>query len=728
VGDPGAPERVVRRLRAAAAALAALALAGAPGPSGVPAAGAAEPAASTYVVPKALERQLKNQMKILILEDHRLPLVHFRFMVRAGAADEPAEKAGVAHLTMQTLRQGAGVLDARAISERIDGLGAEWGATATRDYCAITAQFLTRDWLSGLDLLAGIVREPTFPVEEVERQRSQALGQIQQSRDQNAVIAGEHVAALVYGEHPYARPILGDPGSVQAITRDDLVAFHQAYFRANLCVLVVAGDVDPSAVVAAVEARFADWHPGDAPQRTHPPLPSPGANRVRLLDKPGVTQAELRVGFPGTSRRSPDFHALQVMNYVLGGGGFSSRLLENARSKGGLTYSASTSFDFGQDTGAFYASTFTRNATVGLMLDTVLGTLDEFRRGGPTAKEVEDARRFLIGALPLGVQTAEGLAAQWAAIDLYDLGADYFERYAERVNAVTPAIARAAAEKYLRTEKLAIVAVGTADSIRTALEKFGPVEVLDYRSPTGAVPVSRPAEVVPPEALAPGAVERAKPVLERALEAHGGAARLRAVRDLASRSAVSVTTPNGSVDGEIAVVVRLPAQTRIEMSMLGQSGIQVLNGDQAWSSSGGQVQDLSGEQKQAMEAGLRTQVLPFLKRLADGAAQVGWVAEEKVGGEEVDVLQVVDAGTLSRASFGRASGLLLRLEQEEPAMFGGGKVPMARLYSDYREVDGIRVPFRTERLARGTRLIEDRVTSLAINRGVAESQFQRPAR
>ena len=714
------------RVRAALAALLTL-VAGAL--AAVPVALAADaPARAPYVVPQALERQLKNQLKILILEDHRLPLVHYRFMVRAGAADEPAEKAGLAHLTLQTLRQGAGTLDAKAISERLDGMGAEYGASATRDYCAITGQFLSRDWLAGLELLADIVREPTFPKDEIERQRSQVLAQIQQSRDQNATIASEHVAALVYGEHPYARPVLGDAGSVQAITRDDLVRYHDTFFKANLCVLIVAGDVVPDQVVAAVEQQFADMGKGDAPPRPAVALPAFEANRVRILDKPGVTQAELRLGFPGTSRRSPDFYALQIMNYVLGGGGFSSRLIENARAKGGLTYSASTAFDFGQDQGAFYTSTFTKNASVGAMVDLILATLGDYRTSGPTAKEVEDARRFYVGALPFSVQTAEGLAAQWAAIDLYDLGADYFERYAERLAAVTPAVAKAAAEKYLRTDKLALVAVGTADSVKAQLEKFGPVEVLDYRSPTGAVPISRPAEAVSDEAFSPEAAAKAAPIVAKALEAHGGAAKLKALQDVSSRSSVSITTPNGSVDGEMAVVVRLPDRTRIEMTMLGQSGVQVLNGEQAWASSGAQVTDLSGEQKQAMQTGIRTQVLPFLQRLAAGTARIAWTEEATVGGEPVDVLQILADGAIVHAAFSRKTGLLVRLEQEEPAMFGGGKVPMARLYSDFRPVDGFTVPFRTERLARGTRLIEDKVTSLQVNRGVSDSQFMRPAR
>ncbi len=705
-----------------ALALAATVLAA---PQVAPAAPAAAPA---YVVPKPLERQLKNQLKVYIIEDHRLPLVHYRFMVRAGSANEPAEKAGLANLTMQTLRQGAADMDAKAVSAALDGLGANWGAASTRDYSVVTAQFLARDWRTGLDLLAKVVLKPTFPAEEVERQRGQILGAIQQSRDQNAAVATEHAAALVYGEHPYARPTLGDAGSVQAITREDMTRFHDTYFRSNLCLLVVVGDVDPTQVMADLEAQFRDMDKGEPPSRPGPPLPALTENRIRLLDKPGVTQAELRVGFEGTTRRTPDFYSLQVMNYILGGGGFSSRLQQNARSKGGLTYSASTSFDFGMDKGAFYTSTFTKNASVGPMLDVIQGTIRDFREQGATAKEVEDAKRFLVDALPFGTQTAEGLAAQWSAIDFYDLGTDYFDRYGERVATVTAASVKDVAQKYLRTDNVSIVAVSTADSVQAQLERFGKVEVLDFRSPTGAIPQSRPAAAVPTATLTPEAAARAKTIVDRAVKAHGGAAKLRAVKDVSSRATMTVTTPNGAVEGQMAVTVRLPSQSRIEMNMLGQSGVQVLNGDKGWASNGNQIQELDAEQTQAMRSGMKTQIVPLLVRLAGGDVQVGWVGEDKVGAEAVDVVQVVDAEAMAKLSFAKGSGLLLRLEQEEPSMFGGGKVPMARLYSDFRPLDGLTVPYRTERQVRGQKLIEDAVTSMSVNRGVADSQFQRPPR
>ena len=703
----------------AAAALAGLVLLAGPRPA--LAVNGAAPA--TVAVPKALERQLKNQMKILILEDHRQPVVHYRFVVRAGAADEPAERAGLAHLTMRTLHRGVGVLDAKAVEEKLAELDAGYSAIASRDDLAITAQFRKADWVEGMRVLAGIVRQPSFPAAEFERERTAALAAIAASRDRDSTVADEHVAALVYGEHPYARPVLGDSVSVAAITRDDLVRFHSAFFKPNLCVLVVAGDVVPDQVVAAVELQFADWAKGEAPARPKAALPAFDVNRMRLLDEAAADRTEIRLGLPGASMRSPDAAVLEIVNRVL-----SSRLAVAAPGSDGLARPTRTALDPGQDTGALVVSASVEHAAVGATIDGLLRTIGEFRAAGPSKAEVEEARRSLVAALPLTVDTLAKLAAAWAAIDLYDLGADWFELYDRRLAAVTPAIAKAAGEKYLRAERFALVAVGPADSLRTALAKHGPVEVLDPRSPTGAVPTSRPRLSLPKESFAPEAVAKAAPIVARALEAHGGAAKLLAVKDLTSRSTVAVTTPNGSVPGEMRVVIAIPDRTRIEMAMLGQSGVQVLNGDQAWSSTGAKVSELSGEQKQAMEAGIRAQVVPFLQRLAAGRNRVAWAEEGTVGDEPVDVLQLLDEGTLVRASFGRRSGYLVRVEQEEPALFGGGRVPMARLYSDFRAVDGIILPFRTERLARGERLIEDTVTSLEVNRGVAASQFQRPAR
>jgi hypothetical protein len=233
---------------------------------------------------------------------------------------------------------------------------------------------------------------------------------------------------------------------------------------------------------------------------------------------------------------------------------------------------------------------------------------------------------------------------------------------------------------------------------------------------------------VPSEALAPEAAAKGQAVVARALEAHGGAAKIKAVKDFSTKAAVQFTTPNGQVDGEMSVTIRLPDRSRIEMGLLGQRGVQVLTGTTGWASNGNQVGDLTAEQLEGLRAGIRIQVPTLLARLASGEPQVGWLREDRVAGEPVDVVQVVDGATLARASFSKKTGLLLRLEQDEPGMFGGGMTPMARLYSDYRPVNGIQVPWKTVRLARDVRILQDAVSSYEINRGVSDSQFTRPAR
>lgn len=711
--------RVLRTL--ALAALAAFALSNA-GPA------RAADGATAYVVPKPTERGLKNQMRLLVIEDHRLPMVHYRFMIRAGASDEAAEKAGLANFLLEVLRQGTEKRDAKTLSSEIDDLGGQITTSATRDYMVISGQFLSRDWRKGLDLMADIAQFPAFRGEEIERTRSRILAALQQSRDDNGQLAQEHLNALVYGSHPYARPVDGDAGSVSNITKADLTQFYNQYFVPNLALLVVVGDVDPNTVTGDVEAQFRDWRPATPPSRPGPALPVFEANRVRLLDKPDVTQTEVRIGFEGIKRDTPDYYATQVMNYILGGGGFSSRVLDAVRAKQGLSYTASTQFDYGRDKGAFILSTFTKNESVGQTIDLVLATMRTFQEQGPTPKEVEDAKRFLIGALPLGLQTASSLAAQWSSIDFYNLGGDYFEKYADRIRAVTVGDVKRVAQERLREDKLAIVAVSSAGEIKDQLAKYGPIDVLDYRSPTGAIPQSRPTAALPSELLTPEASAQAKVVIDRALKAHGGAAKIKALKDVSTRATISVTTPNGSVEGDLLTAVRMPDKSRIEMSMLGQRGVQVLNGDRGWSTSGGEVQELTAEQAQAMRAGLKVQVLPLLSRLASGTATVGYVGPGVVGTDSVDVILVVDADATSKASFSRSTGLLVRLEQEEPAMFGQGRMQMARLYSDYRVVDGLMVPFKIERYARGQRLIADTVSAYEINRGGPDTPFLRPNR
>lgn len=695
--------------------------------AGVARAEEATTAAAHWVLPHPVERALKNQMKFYVVEDHRMPVVTFRMTIRAGAADEAAEKAGLANLMLEAMRRGSETTTAAALEREVDDLGGEIGTEAGRDEMSITGRFLSRDWRKGLDLLKTIALDAAFRAQDVEDARKAVLEAIEQDRLHPASVAQQHADALVYGTHPYGRPAHGDGSSVSNITREELVKFHDQFFVPNLCQLVVVGDVVEPAVTTQVEAEFRTWSPAPPPTRPAPDLPVLDANRIRILDSPGLKQAELRIGFGGVPRAHADFFPLLVLNDVLGGGA-RSRLDAAFRSVPGQTPSGASAFDFGRDRGAFYLSATCAPPAVGATVDAALSVLTDLSTKGATQAEVDAAKQVLLGATPVALQGQETIASQWAMVDLFGLGPDYFDRYADRLRAVTLADVNRVARERLHADKLAIVCVASADSAAKALAKYGTPEVLEYVSPTGTVPQSQPSTAMPSEAIAPAALARAHAVVDRAVKAHGGALKLKAVKDVSTLSSVSFTTPNGPLDADLLMTIRMPDRTRIEMNMLGQRGVQVLSGDRGYATSGSAITDLTGEQAQSMRSGLKVQVLPLLSHLARGDVPIGWFGTDVVNGDSVDVIWVFDPDATSKASFSHKTGLLVRLEQEEPAMFGMGKVPMSRLYSDYRAVEGYQVPFKIERYARGERLVVDTLKSYEINRGVADSQFQRPVR
>ncbi len=679
-------------------------------------------------VPRPVERGLKNQMKVYVLADHRLPVVTLRLVVRAGAADEPAEKAGLANLMLDAMRRGTEKRDAAQLAHDVDALGGEIKVHAGRDDMSITGRFLARDWRKGLEIMSDIAQNAAFRGADVEKSRQSILTSLEEDRQHTDRVAQDHVNALVYGTHPYGRPIAGDGGSVSNITRDDLVQFYGKTFVSNLAFLVIVGDVDLDGATNDVEAAFRDWESKAPASRPGPDLPAFDANRIRVLDGQGITQAQIKIGFAAVKRADPDYFPLLVMNYILGGSGSASWLTAGVDTVQGGNTGAVSSFDFGRDCGAFFVSATAPARRVRPAVAAVLAQLERMRATGPTQAEVDAAKRVLLGATPVAMQGQETLAGQMSAVDLYGLGTDWFDKYAMRLGAVTLADVKRVAADRLRSDKLAIVCAAPGDSARHALEAFGAPEVLDYMSPTGTIPQSKPTAAIPSEAVTPQALARAKGVIERALKAHGGALRLRALRDVSTHAGVTFTTPNGPLDAQLLMSVRLPDKSRIEMSMLGQRGVQVLNGEHGYATSGGAITDLTAEQAQSMRAGLKVQVLPLLSRLAQPGASVGWYGGDSVNGDSVDVVWVFDPDATSKASFSRRTGLLVRLEQEEPAMFGMGKVQMARVYSNYRAVDGFNVPFKIERFARGERLVVDELADYQINRGIPESLFQRPSR
>jgi zinc protease len=451
-------------LRPAAAALLALAL-------------ARTAAAAPVQLPPYTRTHLKNGLTVYVMPSHRLPLVELRLMARTGAVDDPAGKEGLASLMADLLTQGAGRRDARAIAGDIAFVGGSLEAAAGDEETSVACEVLTKDLATGLELFHDVIVLPAFPAEEFARKQEEALGGIAAERDDPAAIADDAIRAFTLGGHPLAHPVIGREASVESLTRDDVAAFHRAHVTPDNAALAVVGDVDAPAVLAQLERVFADWKPAGGP---HPASYGPIAPRkraVRIVDKHGVTQTQIRLLGLGVPRDHPDYFPIAVANTILGGG-FTSRLVDHIRVDLGLTYGISSRFAMYRQAGTFGIRTFTKNESVRRAIDETLKVVDSLVTNGPGEEELAKAKRYLTGQFPLGLQAPDDLAEQLLDIDFFGLDPHFVETFSERVDGVTMADCRRALKSYFGTSDLRIVVVSDPGVMRPALEGLGPIDVV----------------------------------------------------------------------------------------------------------------------------------------------------------------------------------------------------------------------------------------------------------
>ena len=472
-----------RASRAAAASLAALALTGcglfAPRPAWeLP---PPEPTERPVVREGALTRsELGNGLDVLVHEDHSLPLVSIALTLRRGAASDPPGQEGLASFTADLLGRGAGARDAVAFAEAVDALGASFGAGAGWDSVGVSISGLSRDFDTLLGLLTDAALRPLFDAREAERARAERLAALERAKDDPATLAGWHLSRAIYGEHRFGQPAGGDPESTARFDAGAARAHHARLFVPGAALVSVTGDVESERVMAALRERFGAWAPGPVLDLGPPPPErAPPGRRIVLVDRPDLGQARIAVGHDGIARTDDTRIAASLMNSVLGGSGFSSRLMQSLRSDEGLTYGVGSGFALRRAPGPFQVSTFTQVETAREALDLLLVELERMRREPPTADELGWARTLAIGRFALGLETAGDVTSSLVDLDIYGLPEDSLDTYRGRVRAVDVADVAEAARATLRPEDAAIVLVGPAERLLPQLEGLGPVEVVD---------------------------------------------------------------------------------------------------------------------------------------------------------------------------------------------------------------------------------------------------------
>jgi zinc protease len=432
-------------------------------------------------------RTLPNGLQVVLVSQNEQPVVSARMLIRAGAAQDPKGKEGLAMLTSALLDQGTTTRSAAEIAEAIDFMGGLVGSGAGTDLSFVNAVSMSDGLAEALELMGDIVRRPAFAAAEIDRQRSQAMSSLKVAADDPDTVASQVIDRLVFGFHPYGLPSSGTATSLAGLTRDDFVAFHKAWFVPNNALIAIVGAVPPGEAFAQVQKVFGDWPRGEVP--TFAPMdPPPPVRRVVVIDKPGSVQTEIRAGHLAIPRRHPDHLVLDQVVKILGGEG-GNRLQQVLRTQKSLTYGASADLDAYKLTGGVIAETDTRTEATAEALRTVVDEIARLQRERVYEGELEGAQNFLAGSFPLSIESPDAIATRVLNQLFYELPLEELPLYPERVRSVTADDIQRVAKTWLKPAQLSVVLVGDAQRFIGQLEGAGfanveriPIEDLDLAS------------------------------------------------------------------------------------------------------------------------------------------------------------------------------------------------------------------------------------------------------
>lgn len=432
-------------------------------------------------LPPIITRELPNGLKLMIVEQHEIPVADFVLLVGGGGTVDPSGKGGLANLTAAMLTESTANRTSLQIADQIAYLGIGLGAGSSWDASTLGLHTPTSQLDSALALFAEVALKPAFPQAEFERIRKNRLTDLIQLKDRPTAIANQAYASILYGaEHPYGHSLIGNEGSVNAILVADLQAYYRSNFLPNNATLIIVGDVKPAQIERKINEMFGSWQRGTVTPYTFGVAPKAETTTIYLIDKPGAAQSSFRIGTIGVPRSTKDYFALSVLNTILGGS-FTSRLNQNLRETRGYTYGARSGFDMRRSAGPFTASAEIVTAKTDSGLIEFFKELNAIRDTIPAA-ELNKAKRYLQLGLPGDFETSQQIANQLVPVVLYGLPLEYYNNYVQNIETITQADVQRVAQQYIDPASLAVVIVGDRKAIEAGLRAVnaGPVSIRDF--------------------------------------------------------------------------------------------------------------------------------------------------------------------------------------------------------------------------------------------------------
>ncbi len=680
-------------------------------------------------------RTLPNGLQVVAVSHHEQPAVSIRLIVRAGGAQDPATKPGVAYLAASLLDQGTTSKNAEQIATAIDSIGGAIGAGAGSDLTFINAAVMKDSLGLALDLVSELARQPAFAPEEIDRQRQQILSGLKVSYDDPDYLAGVVFDRLVYGFHAYGKPDSGTPESITAITRGDLLDFHKRWFAPNNAILAIVGDVAADEAFKGAERAFGSWSRIELPA-LKVEAPPPPTRRVVVIDRPGAAQTEIRAGNIALPRRHPDYLALDVAMKILGGEG-GNRLHRVLRSERGLTYGASADLNALKDTGDIVAETDTRSEKTAEALRLMVEEIVRLQRQRVSTRELTDAQEYLTGSFPLTIETPSAIALQVLNAVFYGLDLNDLQTYRERVNMITVDDIQRVAQQYLRPDRLSIVLVGDASVFAKDLPGVGfeqvesiPLAELDLSSPDlrHHGPGAGRLEQVAFRGQATAAPTRAnhveaKELVARAIAAKGGLSLLKSIQTVRVDSVAVVDAGGSTTELPSVATIRYPSSYRVDAQTPAGPVVQVFNAGSYWIQDARGAQDAPAAVAEQMRGVVQRDTVPLLLALADGKVSAQTIVTR--AGQTLGLTIAIPGGKPVSLYIDPVTALITKAAYR--VAVPGGDVAAEEIYSDYRDVNGLKVAFKTELHREGGPTVERTVRKYEFNVPVDSKIFTKPS-
>jgi zinc protease len=671
--------------------------------------------------PKRVE--LPNGMVIFLQEDHELPLIDGIARIRGGSRAEPAAKVGLVSLYGEVWRTGGtktqtgdqldDYLEIRAAKVETDG---------NVDSTTIGLSCLKDDFNDVFKVFAELLEQPEFREDKLDLAKHEAFDSISRRNDEVGEIARREAAKLAYGvQNPYAR--VPEYASIDAVTRQDLIDWHHTYVHPNNIILGIVGDFDSAQMEAMLRTAFKSWVKGPLPKEPEIHF-DPAKSGYYLIKKEDVNQSNIRMVGLGTTRRNPDYYALEVFNEALGGG-FSARLIQSIRTAKGLAYSVGggvgTAFDH---PGILRLAMGTKSNSTIESIEALDAEIDRLKTDPISDDEVKRAKDSILNAFVFNFDTPQKVLRERMAYEFYGYPPDFLEQYRTGIEKVTTSDVNRVWPKYLHKDQLAVLVVGNTAQFDKPLSSLGPVKDLDITIPPPPAEKNAQAEGAGSEKKASN--PEGKALAAKVAQALGGEAKLQSVK--AMKSSFTLTQQGGPVGGTVQAESTIVYPNRLKLNLKTSRGTfaMIVTPDIAFMSAEGMgTQDMPSSQKNERLAQIHRDIVYVAQHVDDPAFSFTEAGTDKSGGEPTAIVDISGPDVSLRWFVDAQSGKILR--ETYQAMGQAGLVDTETDFSDWKNVEGLSLPFHRENKQGGQSASTVQYSNIELNPAVDPKIFEKPA-